>query len=48
MKSRLIHCPFDGISRWFHRANEVCEANGTLWKADNYGGNWVVGMRGEF
>ena len=32
----------------FNRAYEIYEGNGSLSWADNYGGNWVVGMRGEF
>lgn len=32
----------------FNRAYEIYEGNGSLAWADNYGGNWVIGMRGEF
>jgi hypothetical protein len=32
----------------FNRAYEVVEGNGNLFVAENYGGNWVFGMRGEF
>lgn len=32
----------------FNRDHEIYEANGSLWRAENYGGNWVFGVRGEF
>jgi len=32
----------------FNRAYVVTEGNGNLFVAENYGGNWVLGMRGEF
>lgn len=32
----------------FNRAYVVTEGNGNLFVAENYGGNWVIGMRGEF
>ena len=32
----------------FNRNHEIYEANGALWRAENYGGNWVFGVRGEF
>lgn len=32
----------------FNRAYEVYEGNGSLFVAENYGGNWVIGIRGEF
>ena len=32
----------------FNRNHEIYEANGSLWRAENYGSNWVFGIRGEF
>jgi len=32
----------------FNRSYEVYEGNGNLFVAENYGSNWVVGLRGEF
>jgi iron complex outermembrane receptor protein len=32
----------------FNRNHEIYEATGALWRAENYGGNWVFGVRGEF
>jgi outer membrane receptor protein involved in Fe transport len=32
----------------FNRAYVVTEGNGNLFVAENYGGNWVLGMRGDF
>ncbi|MFM8619530.1 MAG: outer membrane beta-barrel protein, partial [Opitutaceae bacterium] len=32
----------------FNRKYEVYEANGNLFVAENYGSNWVLGLRGEF
>lgn len=32
----------------FNQSHEIYEASGALWRAENYGGNWVFGMRGEF
>ena len=32
----------------FNRKYEVYEGNGSLFVAENYGGNWVLGLRGEF
>jgi TonB-dependent receptor len=32
----------------FNRSYVITEGNGNLFLADNYGGNWVLGVRGEF
>jgi outer membrane receptor protein involved in Fe transport len=32
----------------FNRKYEVYEGNGSLFVAENYGSNWVLGLRGEF
>ena len=32
----------------FNQSHEIYEGSGALWRAENYGGNWVFGMRGEF
>ena len=32
----------------FNRKYEVYESNGNLFVAENYGSNWVLGVRGEF
>jgi len=32
----------------FNKPYVITEGNGSLAWADNYGGNWVIGMRGEF
>ena len=32
----------------FNQSHEIYEASGALWRAENYGGNWVFGVRGEF
>lgn len=31
-----------------NESHKVYEASGLLWRAENYGGNWVFGIRGEF